>query len=203
MHKEILTKEQLVLLPIVKSFSKNFYLVGGTAIAFHIGHRHSIDFDLFSYESFENSDIRRKIKTISSIDQIIVDHSGEFTFLCNGVKFTFYNYRFDIEHKEYFENVIKIPNLLTLAAMKAFALGQRAKWKDYVDLYFILKNFYSLRNIADKAEEIFGGEFNEKLFRTQLGYFDDVNYAESVEYLLGFKVSEEKIKEELIELSLA
>ena len=36
-----------------------------------------------------------------------------------------------------------MPDLLHLAAMKAYALGRRAKWKDYVDLYFILKDFYS------------------------------------------------------------
>lgn len=202
MHREILTKEQIALLPLVKSFNKNFYLVGGTAIALHIGHRHSIDFDLFSYNPFKNSDIRKKVKTFSDINQIIVNHTGEFTFLCNGVKFTFYNYPFDLEHKEDYEGVIQMPNLLTLAAMKAYALAGRAKWKDYVDLYFILKNSYNLRDIANKAVDIFKGEFNEKLFRTQLGYFNDVNYAESVEYLPGFEISEEKIKKELIEFSL-
>ena len=46
-HKEILTKEQVELLPIVAYFSKNFGLVGGTAIALMIGHRESLDFDLF------------------------------------------------------------------------------------------------------------------------------------------------------------
>ncbi|MEK7526937.1 MAG: nucleotidyl transferase AbiEii/AbiGii toxin family protein [Patescibacteria group bacterium] len=203
MHREILTKEQIALLPLVKSFNKNFYLVGGTAVALHIGHRRSIDFDLFSYKSFKNSDIRKKVKTFSGINQIIVNHTGEFTFLCNGVKFTFYNYPFDLEHAEDFEGVIKIPDLLTLAAMKAYALAGRAKWKDYVDLYFILKNFYNLRDIANKSANLFKGEFNEKLFRTQLGYFDDVNYAESVEYLPGFEISDKKIKEALIELSLA
>ncbi|MEK7081966.1 MAG: hypothetical protein AAB905_02045, partial [Patescibacteria group bacterium] len=71
------------------------------------------------------------------------------------------------------------------------------------DLYFILKNFYNLRDIANKSANLFKGEFNEKLFRTQLGYFDDVNYAESVEYLPGFEISDKKIKEALIELSLA
>ena len=37
MHKEILSEEQANLLPLVKTFSKNFGLVGGTAIALHIG----------------------------------------------------------------------------------------------------------------------------------------------------------------------
>lgn len=202
MHKEILTKEQIALLLIVKTFNKNFRLVGGTAIALHIGHRHSIDFDLFSYEPFKNADIRRKVKTISEINQIIVNHTGELTFLCGGVKFTFYHYHFDLEYKDNFENIIKIPDLLTLAAMKAHALAGRAKWKDYVDLFFILTRFYELVEITNKAKELFRGDFNEKLFRTQLGYFDDVNYNEEVEYLPGFEVPDELIKQTLVDFSL-
>ena len=59
MREEILTKEQIQLLPFVKKFSKNFGLVGGTAFALHIGHRRSIDFDLFSAEAFNNLNIKR------------------------------------------------------------------------------------------------------------------------------------------------
>ena len=64
LHKEILTKEQKELLPLIKLFKKDFGLVGGTAIALHIGHRESIDFDLFSLSEFENHKIRAKIKAI-------------------------------------------------------------------------------------------------------------------------------------------
>ncbi len=55
MHSEVLINQQRELLPLIKSFSKDYYLVGGTAIALHIGHRRSIDFDLFT-----NRDIKRK-----------------------------------------------------------------------------------------------------------------------------------------------
>jgi phosphopantetheine adenylyltransferase len=47
MHPEILSEQQRLLLPFVQSLKKEFYLVGGTAIALHPGHRQSIDFDLF------------------------------------------------------------------------------------------------------------------------------------------------------------
>ena len=202
MHKEILTKEQVALLPLVKAFKKKFRLVGGTAVALQIGHRHSIDFDLFSRQPFKNSDIRKKVKTFAKIDQEIVNHLGEFTFLCEGVKFTFYHYRFDIEYEEDFGDVIKMPNLLTLAAMKVHALAGRAKWKDYVDLYFILTKFYNLSKVTSKTKELFQDEFNEKLFRAQLGYFDDINYAEKVEYLPGFEVPDDIVKQGLIDFSL-
>lgn len=44
MHKEILNKDQIDLLPLLKEFKREFYLVGGTAIALYLGHRRSIDF---------------------------------------------------------------------------------------------------------------------------------------------------------------
>ena len=100
-----------------------------------------------------------------------------------------------------FEGIVKMPDLLTLAAMKAFSLGGRAKWKDYVDLYFLFKTL-TLSEVVKKAEELFAGEFNSKLFREQLAYFKDINYAKEIEFLKGFEASEEEIKEFLEEISL-
>jgi len=50
MHKEILSEKQKELLPLIRQFSREYYLAGGTAVALHIGHRRSIDFDLFKDE---------------------------------------------------------------------------------------------------------------------------------------------------------
>jgi len=87
--------------------------------------------------------------------------------------------------------------------MKAFALGMHAKWKDYVDLYFIIRDYYALEKIIERAKQIFGNEFNEKLLRTQLAYFQDINYQEKIVYLKGFEVSDKIIKKELINFSLS
>ncbi|OGZ68873.1 MAG: hypothetical protein A3D44_04290 [Candidatus Staskawiczbacteria bacterium RIFCSPHIGHO2_02_FULL_42_22] len=202
MHSEILTKEQIGLLELVASFSKNFGMVGGTAIALYIGHRESIDFDLFSLEEFENSKVRKKIIGRQKINEIVRDEKGQFTLIIDGVRFTFFHYPFPITFSENFENTIKLPDLITLAAMKAYALGRRAKWKDYVDLYFIIKNHHSVNDINKKAKEIFGNEFNEKLFRSQLSYFEGINYKEEVVYKKGFEVSEETVKSALVKFSL-
>lgn len=202
MHKEILTKEQVELLPLLKKVSKNFGMVGGTSIALHIGHRESIDFDLFSYQKFNNQVIKRNISSIIKIDKVLVNKLGEFTFFSNGVKITFFNYPFDIEYKDSLDGIIKIPDLLTLAAMKAYALGMRAKWKDYVDLYFIIKGRFSIDKIIKKGRKVFGNEFNRKIFRTQLSYFDDINYAEKISYKPGFEVDDKIVKKALVEFSL-
>lgn len=202
MHKEILTKEQIDLLPFVKNFIKDFYLVGGTAIAFHLGHRESIDFDLFTDKEFENSKIRRRILKFGKIDRVVTDEENHFTVFINDVRITFFYYPFKVDFIENFDNIIKLPDLLTLAAMKAYALGRRAKWKDYVDLYFIMKHYHGIEKIIKKAKQIFSSEFNEKIFRVQLSYFKDIDYTEKIIYMKGFEADDKVIKKELIEFSL-
>jgi len=202
MHKEILTSAQLKLLAIVKMFSKKFGLAGGSAVALHLGHRESIDFDLFSFEEFSNYSIKTKVARRTTIDTVLVNKKGEYTFLIDGVKFTFFQFPYRINFSESLDGIVKLPDILTLAAMKAFALGRRAKWKDYVDLYFILKANHTVSEITEKGVEIFGNEFNEKIFRTQLAYFKDIDYSEQVIYKDGFSTDDEIIKKALVEFSL-
>ena len=203
MHDEILTTDQTKLFPLLKRFEKQFGLVGGTAIALHIGHRRSIDFDLFSEKPFGNTALINRMDKRAKIDEIIVNKKGELTLSINLVKITFFHYPYPIIYSERFLNLLKLPDLLTLAAMKAFALGQRAKWKDYIDLYFIIKDHFSVDEITQKGRGIFSSNFNEKLFRTQLSYFEDIDYRESVDFLPGFETKDEVIKKALVDYSLS
>ncbi|MGB9707519.1 MAG: nucleotidyl transferase AbiEii/AbiGii toxin family protein [Microgenomates group bacterium] len=202
MFKDILTNNQKKLLPLIKLFSSNFYLVGGTAVALQIGHRRSIDFDLFTDNSFNPLNIRKIILKKHQINQTLVQGEGELTTIVNQVKITFFHYPFSIKRKLSFEDIIKLPDLLTLGAMKAFALGRRSKWKDYVDLYFIFQR-YSLKQLTEKAKEIFKSEFNEKLFRAQLSYFDDIDYSEEIEFMRGFEKNKNEIKSFLEKIALS
>lgn len=202
MHKEILDNNQLSLLDLVKSFRREFYLVGGTAIALHIGHRRSIDFDLFKATPFQTKKILDKIQKQEHKYLITRNVSGQLNLIISDVKFTFFEYPYIIEASEDFEKKIKLPTLLDLAAMKAFVLGRRSKWKDYVDLYFILKNHFTFNEISTRAEELFDQQFSGKLFRGQLSYFDDINYEEEVEYLIPHPPTENEIKEFLINTSI-
>lgn len=203
MHKEILTKEQIPLLPLVNEFNDNFFLVGGTAIALYLGHRQSIDFDLFTDEDISVEKIRRKILRHGKIERVFVNEENEYTVSVAGVKLTFLTYPFPVEASSEFEKIIRLPDLITLSAMKAYAIGRRAKWKDYVDLYFVIKDYYSVAEISQKAKDIFGDEFNEKIFRESLSYFKDVNYDEKVIFLRGFETDETTVEKALIEFSLS
>jgi len=65
LYKEVLNENQLELLPLIKQFKREFYLVGGTAIALHLGHRRSIDFDLFKPRKITINRFLRGVLTMS------------------------------------------------------------------------------------------------------------------------------------------
>ena len=202
MHLNILSDKQNELLSFISSFRRNYYLVGGTAIALYIGHRRSIDYDLFTDKLLKKSFIKRKIFEQKFDKQLLFEDMDQMHFTLNEVKITFFNYPYPIKHNEMLKNFISMPSLITLSAMKAFALGRRAKWKDYVDLYFILKEYYSIKDISTEANHIFGDLFSEKLFREQLAFHEDIDYSEPVEYLTSFEVNDTELKEYLINKSL-
>lgn len=202
-HEEILTDEQHRLLPLVGKFRKHFGLVGGTAIALHIGHRESIDFDLFSPDEFSIPNLRAVFRRTGKQLEILRAVTGQFTFIIDGVHMTFFHFPYPIEYTETFDPYAKMPTVLALAAMKAFAFGQRSKWKDYVDMYFILRDSHTLEEVVAEAEKLFGGEFNAKLFRQQLAYFDDIDYREQVVFKPGFEVPDSEIKRALEEYATA
>jgi len=74
---------------------------------------------------------------------------------------------------------IKTPHLnlfswKDIALDKAYTIGRRGEWRDYVDLYFIIKQGLPLPEIIERSKKKFGDSFSEKLFLSQLIYFKDI-----------------------------
>ena len=202
-HKEILSDRQTELLPLIGEFKREYYLVGGTAIALYLGHRRSIDFDLFKYTPLNRKKNLDRVQSSGFPTLVTWNVIDQMNLVVNDVKVTFFQYPFQIIAKRVFENVVRLPELLDLAAMKAYALGRRSKWKDYVDLYFLLKEKFTIGEISHRAVEIYGDLFSDKLFRSQLSYFEDVDYMEEVDFLIALPPTDEEIKRYLIEVSTA
>ena len=201
MYTQIFNSNQAALLPLVRQFRKEFYLVGGTAIALHIGHRRSIDFDLFKFNPLRPKKI---IETISGFDYPYVVTrrvTEQLNATVHDVKFTFFQYPFQINATEKLADILRLPTLLDLAAMKAYAMERRSKWKYYVDLYFLIKDNYTVSQISDRSTDIFGQLFSEKLFRAQMSYFEDIDFSEPVEFI-GEPIPENTIKDFLTEKAI-
>lgn len=201
MHSEILNDRQIQLLPLMARFQREYYLVGGTAIALYIGHRRSIDFDLFKPSAINHKRILDKLSAAPFSHIVTRRVTEQMNLIINDVKVTFFQYPFPIDPQNKFENYFRLPTLLQLAAMKAYALGRRSKWKDYVDLYFLLRDHFTIADISSTATQIFGELYSEKMFRSQLCYFEDIDYTEAVEYLIPNPPSDEEIMHKLTELA--
>lgn len=175
MHLEAITLKQKEIFERLNKFSE-FYLAGGTALALQIGHRLSLDFDLFSKKdvSWRLLDKIKRVFKGSKID-VIHNTSEQLSVKINGIKLDFVKYPFSLLFKliKYQEvNIAKIPEI---AVMKSYALGQRPVLKDYIDLYFILKERHlTLEKIIQLASKKYKKEFNSRLFLEQLIYLDDV-----------------------------
>lgn len=202
MYNEILNNKQEELLQLMSQFRREYYLVGGTAIALYIGHRRSIDFDLFKFSTINHKRNLDKIVSSSFKYNVTRRVTEQMNLIINDVKVTFFQYPFPIEPTSRFETYFRMPSLLQLAAMKAYALGRRSKWKDYVDLYFLLQNYFTIEEISKEAIRLFGELYSEKMFRSQLSYFDDIDYSESVDFLIPNPPTEEEIKQFLAERSI-
>lgn len=148
----------------------------------------------------EKQGLLTKLKNLDY--KITFSDYNQVNMLVNGVKITFFSFPHKVPVTASLDNFLKIPDLLTLSAMKAFALGRRVKWKDYVDLYFIIRYHYTIKEISEKAQEIFKDEFIKKQFLAQLGYFKGINYDEEVSYLIPAPPANEEVEEFLINISI-
>jgi len=204
MIESVLTMEQSALAEKLLPAIKGFYLVGGTALALQIGHRRSVDFDLASPKAISPFNLERHLISKGfQIQQTFTATADEYSALIQETRITFFYFPFEIEHPLLWDKgKITLPTIKDLGAMKAYALGRRSKWKDYVDLYFILKFHLQLDHLIQRAKDIFSGHFNSKLFREQLCYFDDMDYSESVEYL-GHAPEDDEVKGFLEKIAVA
>lgn len=201
MHSEILSDRQQDLLSLMAQFRREYYLVGGTAIALYIGHRRSIDFDLFKFSAINH---KRNLDRIAAtpFKHIVTRRVMEqMNLIVNDVKVTFFQYPFPVTPTEHFDKYFRLPSLLQLAAMKAYALGRRSKWKDYVDLYFLLREHFTIADITDTATQLFGELYSEKMFRSQLCYFDDIDYSEAVDWLIPNPPTNDVIQQTLTDIA--
>ena len=69
------------------------------------------------------------------------------------------------------------------------------------DMYFLIKNHFSLMHISERAVQIYEQLFSVKLFRAQLSYFNDIDFSEPLEFIVP-EPSESVIKQFLIEKAL-
>jgi predicted nucleotidyltransferase component of viral defense system len=174
-HLDVLDSKRREALRKLLLVIKDFVLGGGTALALQLNHRRSFDFDFFSLQPIPKTLLENLSKRIS-IQNIAVDTSDELTFFnSDDIKITFLYYPFKPSFKILkLKNKLQIFSIKEIALQKAYTIGRRGEYRDYFDLYTILKQDYiKLDDLILLTKKVYKGAFDEKLFLEQLVYFDD------------------------------
>lgn len=150
-------------------------LVGGTSLALQIGHRKSIDLDLFGAITADEYEVAEQLEKLGKIT-ILRKSKNINIYLINGIKVDIVNYQY-----KWLENSINDSGLILadskdVSAMKLAAITGRGTKKDFIDLFFLL-NKYSLQQMLDFYTQKYndGSEF---LVLKSLSYFEDADLDE-------------------------
>lgn len=152
------------------TFIRNYFLVGGTSLALQIGHRISIDLDLFAYSDMEVAPIVNHIAHLGDI-QIVNQSSRVVNLFINNIKVDFVSYKYDFIKPTLYIDDLALASIEDIAAMKLAAITGRGSKKDFIDLYFILQKF-PLSKLFDFYREKFP-DGNDFLVYKSLTYFND------------------------------
>ena len=171
---EILDTERVNLLTKLSEFKNVGYLSDGTALALQIGHRRSVDFDIFVDKPIDNN-LKLRINAVLPSAQYTSNTSDRISLsTVNNISVTFLWYYFPRINGLVNTEYLPLASVQDIAADKAMTIGRRAAWRDYVDMYFLLKDVMSLDQVIESGEKKFKTEFVIVQFLQQLTYFEDV-----------------------------
>jgi hypothetical protein len=168
---------------------KQLRLVGGTSLALQIGHRLSVDIDLFGTLEVDEFEL---IKVLNNLGVVTLLNKTQNTniYLINGIKVDLVNYPYPWLEEAKCENKLILAGKKDIAAMKIAAITGRGSKKDFTDLYFLLKEF-SLKEILDFYKLKYY-DASELMALKSLSFFDDADEEEDPIMLTSFNWSEAK-----------
>jgi len=141
LHKETVDAGTLDLIKRLMGDTelKDFFLVGGTALSLQIGHRISIDIDLFSEKEFDTSRLKKYLEDNYQLSDSKSIKNGVFGFI-NDIKIDILTHAYpQCRPLEVIEG-IRMSSLEDIGAMKLNAIAQSGeRKKDFIDMYFLLE----------------------------------------------------------------
>lgn len=145
LHKDpfIISEKTFLLIQQLQNLPElaGFYLVGGTTLALLIGHRNSIDIDLFSQSDFHDDDIISILKTRHETN-VIFKRKNAIIVLVDNIKTDFIKHDYPLINPPITEEGITYLSKEDITAMKLHAIIQSGKrLKDFIDIYFLLQHF--------------------------------------------------------------
>ena len=152
---------------------RSFNLVGGTALSLQIGHRKSIDLDLFTQTDFVADEILQHLLDNGYSPQVRHVQKQTLIVEIDGIKVDFIRFRYPFANDILLWEDIRLADIRDIACMKIDAIMGRGKKKDFCDLYFLLQRF-SLKDMMTWYANMFQHSTLFHVFKS-LTWFEDAN----------------------------
>lgn len=180
LHKNTVESGTLELLKKLQSepLLSTFNLVGGTALALRIGHRISIDLDLFTQEEFDLEEVKSML--IEKYDfKVSFERGQTLKGFIGNVMIDCIRFNYPHLNKPEIIEGVRLESIPDIIAMKLSAIAQNGtRIKDYIDIA-TLSSRYSLEQMIDFYETKFQN-VNPIMVLKALTYFEDIDFNESV-----------------------
>lgn len=197
LYKETVSKRTLDLINrlMADDHLKSFYLVGGTALSLRIGHRISIDIDLFTDKEFNAEKASQYLKKHYQTDLNTISKNSVSGFIEN-VKFDLIAHRYTHVKPILTIEGIRMLSIYDIAAMKVNAIvGNGTRIKDFIDVYYLLQEM-SFQELLEAYLKKYP-DVNTNIAKASLRYYNDIDFTVSVTMMkeeLKWKEIERSIK---------
>ena len=178
LHFEVMEQQQRKVLDALGRIlaASDFYLAGGTAVALRLGHRRSLDLDLFTRARIADglkfaADLRRHGLNVETR----AVSPGTLHANVDGVLVSFLEYDYPLlSQSEVLPSGAKLAQADDLACMKLSAAAQRGSRKDFIDLYGIGRQQINLADMLALYQRKYGVDDIAHVL-CGLAFFDDAD----------------------------
>ncbi len=178
-HLEIMPVAQQNMWPRLAAVSGDFVLYGGTGLALRLGHRQSVDFDLFTHRELDAEKILDALPFLGDAT-VLQSEKNTYTFQVpvaeDFVKISFFGtVSFGrIQDPEWtHDRVLRVASPKDLLATKLKVVMQRIETKDYQDIAALVDAGHSLADGLGATQALFGNTFSPVDCLRALEYFED------------------------------
>jgi hypothetical protein len=168
-----------------------FVLVGGTALSLQIGHRKSVDLDMFTSLDFQASEILEHLDENGYQPLVLFNQKQTLIVEIHGIKVDFIRFKYPFAESTIVTDGIRLANIRDIACMKIDAIMGRGRKKDFCDLYYLLKR-YSLSEIMEGYKIMYQHSTLFHVYKS-LTWFDDADSDADLE-VLDLAFDWEKVK---------
>lgn len=171
---DVLPPAQRALWPRLTALPEDAVLYGGTALALRLGHRASVDFDLFLPRHFEPGAMRRELDALGPME-VVQSAPDTLGVRVEGVWISLFGVDLATAAPPAVavDSGLPVASLLDVGATKLQTIIDRAESKDYVDIDAVLASGLDLSDLLGAAQVIFGARFAPMLALKAMTSFED------------------------------